>query len=39
MSNKVTSLLSSSSTDNQYPSARAVYNTLKDLFGQYGTVD
>ena len=38
-SNKVTSLLSSSSTDSQYPSARAVYNTLKDLFGKYGTVD
>ena len=38
-SNKVTSLLSSSDTDNQYPSALAVYNTLKGLFGQYGTVD
>lgn len=37
-SNKVTSLLSSSSTDSQYPSAQAVYNTLKGLFGQYGTV-
>ena len=38
-SNKVTSLLSSSDTDSQYPSARAVYNTLKDLFSKYGTVD
>lgn len=38
-SNKVTSLLSSSDTDNQYPSALAVYNTLKGLFGKYGTVD
>ena len=38
-SNKVTSLLSSSNTDNQYPSASAVYKTLKSLFGQYGTVD
>ena len=35
----ITTTINSSSTDSQYPSARAVYNTLKDLFGKYGTVD